>query len=272
MTKNKEGICHICLNKCKLTADHVPPKSCKNEGNQLLTYEYILTENKKIVNKKRPYQNGTKFYTICEKCNNNLLGSNYDKSLSKFMKEVTNKINSNNTQFSVKVNINKVCRCICCKLLSMNTNVEKDFLGRMLREYIFNPSAKNIENCKLFIRYYPYKDKVFYARNLFPLDNDYAGLTSCLYFYPFAIMLTTSFLNLNDELAGVEVNNYPMLNLFDFTTENIDDEVLIPFDVLSYINPLTHKPYHYNFPFNKYNMLLQIKDTSVFATSNLKDV
>lgn len=265
MQKNKEGICHICLKECKLTADHVPPASCKNQGRQVLTYEYLLTKDKKVINKKRLFQNGAKFYTICEKCNSDLLGGNYDKSLKNFKELFEQQFPKCN--FSLKVDVNKICRCICCKFLSMNTSIEEDFLGRMLRDYIFNTSSKSVENCKLFIRYYPYKDKIFYARNMFPLDNDYTAITSCLYFYPFAFMLTTSLLNLNDGWAGIEVNNYPMLNLFDYTTENIDDKVSIPFNVLSYINPLTKKPFHYNFPFNRYRMLLQISDNSIFATS-----
>ena len=94
MSKNKTGICHICLKKSKLTADHVPPKSCKNKGKQQLFLEYIITEKNTAITKTKLFQNGIKFYTICQKCNNDLLGGDYDRELEYFMKEVESQIHT----------------------------------------------------------------------------------------------------------------------------------------------------------------------------------
>lgn len=270
MAHKQFGTCHICLQNAKLSADHVPPQSCKNKGIQQLVLEYILNENNVATTKKKTFQNGTKFYTICEKCNNDLLGGNYDREIEYFMKEVENQINSNNKIISVNININKLCRAICCKLLSMNSNVENNFIGNMLRQYIFDTNMKQLSNSKLFIRYYPYKDKIFYARNIFPLTKDYAGITSCLYFYPFAFMLTTSLHNLNDDWANIEKNNYNMCDLFNFTTNNINDNTTFSFDISSHINSITHTQYPYNFPFNERGMLLDIPNLSIYGTSIYK--
>ena len=138
----------------------------------------------------------------------------------------------------------------------------------MLRQYIFNTNMKQVSNSKLFIRYYPYKDKMFYARNLIPFTNDYTGLTSCLCFYPFAFMLTTSLRGLNDDFASIEENKHNMCDLFAFTTTNIDETISFTFDIDSMINPITNVLYPYNFPFNNNSILLDIANISIYGTSS----
>ncbi|ULQ61036.1 hypothetical protein K7I13_07230 [Brucepastera parasyntrophica] len=59
----------ICGEYKKLTSDHIPPKSCGN-GKKV----NVMINEEKFIS-----QNGFNCKTICEKCNNELLGSNYDK-------------------------------------------------------------------------------------------------------------------------------------------------------------------------------------------------
>lgn len=46
-----------------------------------MVLEYLLNENNVATTKTKLFQNVTKFYTICDKCNNDLFGGNYDKEL-----------------------------------------------------------------------------------------------------------------------------------------------------------------------------------------------
>lgn len=65
----------------RLTWDHVPPKFCFNS--ERAKYNSLLE-----INKDYSYtyitQNGIKYRFICSKCNNDLLGSDYDKEYKKW--------------------------------------------------------------------------------------------------------------------------------------------------------------------------------------------
>lgn len=284
MTKMKVfGKCHICLKEAKLSKDHVPPQSCGNIGRQELHCEFLFVDDKRGPTKQiKTVQNGIKMQTICENCNNALLGANYDKALENFYNQAKCCLQTNNvlglSNFNIKININKVCRDICAKFLSMNPYVEEGFIGEKLRNYIFNEQGKNIPNSHLFFRFYPYSDKLFFARNQLPFSTHYLGLTSCLYFYPFAFMFVTKVEDKNNEFAKIEKNEYDFLDLFDYTTGNIEEEVLIPFNLDTKINPFTKNlpwpfnEYAYNFPFDSYNILFSIKEQDFFAHSNKLEI
>lgn len=80
--------CNICGEKSMLTWDHVPPKCCNNryriKTNSLING--LPQENKY----ESQYQNEIRFRSLCEKCNNYLLGTKYDTVLADFTNQVTN--------------------------------------------------------------------------------------------------------------------------------------------------------------------------------------
>ena len=80
--RNKKDRCNICGRVSDLTWDHVPPKFCFND--ERTQYNSIFE-----INNKKQYmhiaQNGIKYRSICAECNNNLLGSNYDKEYKKLV-------------------------------------------------------------------------------------------------------------------------------------------------------------------------------------------
>jgi hypothetical protein len=159
----ENGYCRICGNYRKLTVDHIPPKACGN-NNRI----QIICGNKKIIS-----QNGLNCRTICEDCNNRLLGSNYDKILIKLYNEITSIISSGIVFGRVKINIDvkSLIRCllghmlsICvydkektvqelleCKLDDKNT-IYNTFRGFVLGE------AELLNNFCCYYWYYPYND------------------------------------------------------------------------------------------------------------------
>ena len=73
--REKEGRCNICGCNEKLTWDHVPPKNSiffRDVQIVSLFGKYDLDNYPSTIS-----QNGTKFRTICAKCNN-ILGTEYD--------------------------------------------------------------------------------------------------------------------------------------------------------------------------------------------------
>ena len=75
----EHGFCRICNSYGLLTRDHVPPQSCGNSGD-------IVIDGCK-------YQGGYKARTICGRCNNELLGKNYDLEFKKLYDEYKALIN-----------------------------------------------------------------------------------------------------------------------------------------------------------------------------------
>lgn len=78
------GFCVICGDYGKLSKDHVPPKGCNN------VKDHILTAFHKNISKGGvTSQGGTHFKTLCETCNSERLGLEYDTELVKLSNEVT---------------------------------------------------------------------------------------------------------------------------------------------------------------------------------------
>lgn len=80
-------------------------------------YQKIITSGvpkEKEYDKK--YQNGIKFRSLCDNCNNDLLGVNYDKVLAEFTSQIMQIVKSSIALppvFKVTVKINRLCRAAC---------------------------------------------------------------------------------------------------------------------------------------------------------------
>lgn len=112
--REEYSFCNICGEKTKLTWDHVPPKCCNNRYNiKVNSWMNGLPKEKRY---EQQYQNGIRFRTLCEQCNNNLLGVNYDIVLAAFTNQITQMVTSSITLpsiFKVSVKINRLCRAVC---------------------------------------------------------------------------------------------------------------------------------------------------------------
>lgn len=82
---NKVGPCNICGSVGPLTDDHVPPRGAIRVGQlDLFNMIQLLSQTPAKRDKGRHVQGGVKFRTLCGRCNNTLLGTNYDPVLLEF--------------------------------------------------------------------------------------------------------------------------------------------------------------------------------------------
>jgi len=226
------GKCNICGNEAKLTWDHVPPKFCYNSDKTI--YNNIFKETRSFEDKFNKFnisQNGIKFKSICAECNNNLLGRNYDTELMLLVDKIKEFVYSDSTQVNgriyINVKINKVVRAIIGHLLAAKENFDDCLIDVKLREYLLNPSALPPKDMQLLWRIYPYS-AILLIRDIStkrvtinkpPLPE---GVISCMSAFPFAVILTST----PGNTCGLE-------DLFLLCTDNIEDIIQFPIDILS---------------------------------------
>lgn len=187
------GKCAICGEKKQLSYDHIPPKCCGNSSDSYyisFTPEY-LGEGMRMTKHKHS-QNGIKFLTICNDCNNNL-GAKYDKYLGDFRQYVIEATKGNdNPKYSF--DITKVVKGLIGHLLAAS-EYDPSLPAEAMRDFYFDRNNDLINKYSLIVCYYPYQNNVFILKNYISTvinDTDEArptGLLSSFYFYPFAFIL-----------------------------------------------------------------------------------
>ena len=160
--------CNICGEVSNLTWDHVPPKFCFNDGK--VKYNSILEmNNKKIRNKIS--QNGLKYRSICARCNNNLLGSDYDKEYKKLVNILYQLyITPGEIEQYVEIqeiNVNKISRAIIGHLLAARNEYIDVKTENKLREYFLNTNQKPPKEFKLLYYIYIY-NTIMIIRDVVP--------------------------------------------------------------------------------------------------------
>ena len=95
----KNGQCNICGSVGLLTEDHSPPKSCYRPKAVQVRHivELLNAESRPTEKIGRILQNGLKFRTLCQQCNNDYLGLRYDPALASFTNTVANFLTSSMT-------------------------------------------------------------------------------------------------------------------------------------------------------------------------------
>jgi len=124
-----EGYCRICGKFEKLSSDHIPPKSCGNNGKVSITINDI-----KFIS-----QNGFNCKTICEHCNNELLGSKYDKEFKKLYDRIDSfrksRLITSNNLLEIDINVKDFLRSILGHLLAVSV-VGKESIENTLKQEI----------------------------------------------------------------------------------------------------------------------------------------
>lgn len=134
-----DNICNICLNPRNLTEDHVPPQCM---GNNLLThyinyFNYLLTKD---IQYKGISQNGIKYKTICDSCNNDKLKL-YDDELNNLYSSFRNASISNKISIRLRIKPNKIIRGILGHFLSAKTSHERTASEEIFADAIDNPNS-----------------------------------------------------------------------------------------------------------------------------------
>lgn len=252
--KRNKRECNICGEIKLLTDDHVPPKACGNIGRKkhFPVFEQYI-ENKTVRKIKSPFisQNGKYFSSICSSCNNGLLGLEYDPSLVEFTQKIKEEINdkTNTTSFQISTKLNRVTRAIAGHLLAAFGEYNKNgFCEIALRKYFLDKSVIKINDFHLYFFIYPF-DSLMIARNfaIFGKSPFHNAIISVIKFPPISLILSDKPIDDN------------MIDLFEYTTENIDEEIKIDID--------TQTIFHSSGELKKEDWPLTVSDDYIFLTS-----
>jgi hypothetical protein len=147
----KTGFCVICGAHGKLTNDHVPPKGCI-ELEDVILQSLMPTEMQ--TGRASIIQGGVRFKTLCEQCNNNLLGIQYDPALKNFVNAVLDQIKQRQGRIAlspiVRINCkpNRIARSLIGHIFAAHSvketieKIESLGAGESLRKYLLNPAAE----------------------------------------------------------------------------------------------------------------------------------
>ena len=85
--ENIENIsqCHVCLDKTKLSREHIPPRKAFNNFNKL--WEKMVEDAPKLKTRSVAIKGGFWAETVCKKCNNEI-GSQYAKEYVTFVQQL----------------------------------------------------------------------------------------------------------------------------------------------------------------------------------------
>ncbi len=204
MIKSESRRCHICGHIRKLTDDHVPPKNCmtleKVDVQSLLSVilgNNIVYDNHKL---KQQFQNGIKYNTICEECNSKL-GLYYDKTLGKFINDLTDIFDSKlqiPPNFTLKSKPFRLIKGILGHSLSASLNFPDTVLDEKIKPIIFDennsiPEDLNIYYYISFIRNpYVIQNFLIIPNNSLYLSNDELNsiFFKLVHFYPISFIIT----------------------------------------------------------------------------------
>lgn len=156
------GHCQICQRFGKLTKDHVPPKGCPiPKGVQLRTF---IGHFDGLRQHPRLMQHGSHFRSLCDYCNNVLLGSNYDPGLIGLASQVhmlfTSKI-ALPTSFHIPVQTRRLAKSVVGHMLAGYVPNNSD-LGLLsapkqdaMRAYVLDADTAMPSDLELY--YWPYR-------------------------------------------------------------------------------------------------------------------
>jgi hypothetical protein len=196
-----QGYCQICLERGFLTYDHVPP-----QGAATLTSVEIRTLSQSfggITGKPAHSQNGVKFRTICDHCNNVKLGATHDphlidfcNELSIFLRAVVNSRLFVGHKRPFAVMPQRIAKAIVGHLLA--GCIPEDYeqapitapVPDALRNYFLNENEPFPENIDIYYWLYPSKLQVI-VNYFTSSDIRYKGffMASVLKFFPLAFLL-----------------------------------------------------------------------------------
>lgn len=165
--RSKVGICNICKQSASLSWDHVPPKG----GIDLKPVEQVTILQRLTGNpeeqKSRISQNGVKYRTLCNHCNNRL-GTSYDPVLNNFalgVGRILKSVVAVPPIIHYKTQPAKLIRSILGHLLAAKGVIDDVTVDRTIREFLSDDLNQLPEEIKIFYWIYPYSD-IFVIRDV----------------------------------------------------------------------------------------------------------
>lgn len=166
-------------------------------------------------------QNGTKFRTICCKCNNNL-GTFYDISFIEFIREAVQKIAINfSYEKSIICNIkpSKVIKSLFGHLLAAKGDYEESLIDTEMRRFFLNDSLWKPE-FYIFYWFHPYSNiEIVRDLAICNIGNKNTDVFNMLKMYPISFYITK------------EKTYNHLSNLNDYCCEDTDKYVQVPLNI-----------------------------------------
>lgn len=229
----KHGVCNICGDEGPLTEDHTPPKGCIKVRQVELHHIIEHLNVNRSSTKGRRSQNGVKYRTLCKRCNNGLLGTNYDPSFISFVNELGMFLK---TQIhippfiKIKLKPQRVMRSLLGHIAAQGVGrYMKGEMTEPLRDYLLDTSLSLPKLLNIYFWPYPYRKHVM-ARDcaLTDLTIHEPVTVWFLKFFPVAFMVT---------INEPEKYNFTMGRLSDYRDIGIDDEVEEMVDLKDIVHP-----------------------------------
>lgn len=200
-TRIKDGYCLICGEFGKLTQDHVPPKSSivitKVEQRHITEQ---MGANSRLIKGVKSH-NGSKFKTICSRCNNNYVGV-HDKEIGRvnalILKELRYLIYQplkRDSIISVQVNVLSYAKGMIGHILSATSVIEckepivKSPYFDPLKAFVIGENEKLDSTHDIYYWFYPYSMHLSGKYVGFKSGSNLSVL-SILSFFPIAFMVT----------------------------------------------------------------------------------
>lgn len=225
----KNGQCNICGDLGELSEDHTPPKGCyKPRSVELFSIiEHLAAEPPR--KRGRISQNGVKYRTLCKRCNNTLLGAEYDPEFIRFVNEIGQSLRSSlalpsTLTFTAKPQ--RIMRSLLGHLAAQGVDrYKKGDITEPLRDYILNGEYPLPEAIRIYCWPFPYSKHVM-ARDCGLSDLRIGKPFTCwfLKFFPVGFLATFS-QPVEYTLPGVELSRWRSIG--------IDDEVHVSFPLRS---------------------------------------
>lgn len=156
--------CNICLQRRKMSSDHIFPQSISKKEQKRITSLGQRLGIKDSNSRTRLTQNGFTAKTICEKCNNNLLGARLDLALKELHQKLDAQLRylkflSHNSLHVEGVNLGAAIRAASAHLLAFSDipNYRSD-AHRALRRLALR--AELDPKLRVVMWVYPYSDQV----------------------------------------------------------------------------------------------------------------
>lgn len=223
----KNGTCNICGEDGKLTEDHTPPKGSVRITQVEMNHIVEILAAEPPGNRGRVSQNGVKYRTLCHRCNNDLLGLNYDPEFNSFVNQVATLVQSSMSLPTV-INITgkpqKIAKSLIGHLMAQRVNgYKKGAHTEPLRDWFLDINAPMPEYMQIVYWAYPYKTQVLardaVMRELTSEDTAYFWIMK---FFPIAFMV------LWDNPQGY---NFSQRTFDRYRDIGSDEEVEIPINI-----------------------------------------
>lgn len=206
MTKTKKnkikGFCQICGSYGSLSSDHVPPQGCISVS----AVEIESFRDKLNCNYQLPKysQNGVKFRTICNVCNSERLGGNYDNEFKIFVNNVISYYRPMvdcglvfPSVQRIEVVGQRLARAVIGHALaaSIDINLQKPPewapFDEKLKEYFLDINLNIPQEISIYYWLYPNRKQLILKSFAFcELGNKYPVIGHLYKFYPLAFWIT----------------------------------------------------------------------------------